>query len=556
MTPQEAAFFEDLRALVKKHGPVMFDRAVPFENPGIPSPPAMRFVISMLAFNNLVLSKNCIESVLANSTPGTYRLILTNNGSTDGTKEYFDEMAKQFPQITVVHEGENTGFQAPNEMAFGHAMRMGATYFICLNNDAEVPAGWLEKLAQPLDASEKAVISGPLGGCSRLNPQMQGCDDTKLEYIEGSCMCVKIATIQKEWGRLFAPYLDFIYHEDSDLSLRVQYAGYTIHKAPFRITHRGSKTAGEHPEAKARCAAANARNEAVMLKKWAHWNRVRRFDHPIIVKRQYAVGDVLLTTPIIRALHEKYPLCEIWVQTDYPDIFKGNPCVAHAVKHDIMVQGAVPRDAMVIDLNMAYERTPGRHVVYSYAEVAGLDPMDLPAACRLEFYYSGTAANRGLAGRWLAMHIGPTSWPGKNWPNDRWNSVAQHFRKKGFKIMVLGSPPKDASILCDLDMRGQSGYEELAALMGQCEAVVGLDSFPAHLAAAIGRKCVVLYGITDPKCFAVSTAPYAAVCSDEKHPDTGRRNREPNRTFIQTDDSVMRTITVEAVVETVEEILK
>lgn len=546
MTPQESAFFEDFRLLLEKHGYVRGGALAQ------PRPSVSKFVVHMIGFNNLILSKNCIESVLANSAAGAFTLILTNNGSTDGTREYFDQMADQFPDsVVVVHCDENTGFQSPNEHAFDLARKMGATYFVALNNDAEVPAGWLEKLAAPLDASPKALLSGPMTGCSRMNERMQGCDDTKLEFIEGSCLCVKIAPVFDRWGRLFAPYLDFIYHEDSDLSLRAQYAGFTIHKVPFRIQHRGSQTAGAHPEAKERCAAANARNEKVMLRIWAHWNKVRRFDHPIVIERKYAVGDVLLTTPVIRALHEKMPLCPIYVETDYPELFAGNPCVKAAMT---AVPPLARTQALVVNLNGAYERTPGRHVIDSYAEAAGLDPNEVGR--KLEYFGTESPPRRGLAGRWCAMHIGPTTWDGKNWPVDRFNTVAQWLRKQGWKILLLGSPPKDASVLADLDMRGQNGYPELAALLSQCELMVAVDSFPAHLASALGVPCVVLYGVTNPECFAASVGKYVAVRSDAAHPDTGRRNREANVTYIQTTDEVMRTISVEQVQEAVEGILK
>lgn len=533
--------------LLTKHGYTL--------KPGVVAPAAKpKFVVHMIGFNNLILSKYCIESVLEN-TRGDYRFLLTNNGSTDGTTEYFNDMESRYPnRITVFHESKNTGFQLPNENAFNFAVSAGAEYFVCLNNDAEVPDGWLQKLAEPLEASEKAAISGPLTGCSRMSNRMQGCDDTKLEFIEGSCMMVKIATIKKLGPTLFAPYLDFIYHEDSDLSLRAQFAGYTIHKAPFRIKHRGSQTAGAHPEAKKRCAEANARNEAVMLKRWAHWNKVRRFDYPIVLKRSYAVGDVLLMTPVIRALHEKYPLCPIYVETDYPAIFEDNPCVKHAFTGLVPDKPMNP-DALFINLDGSYEATPQMHVIDAYALKCGLEPSDVKR--KLEYHGPGIDSGRKLEGKWAAIHAGPTTWPGKNWPVDRWNQVAQHLRANGFKVMLLGNPPKDASVLCDLDMRGQSGYPELAALLKQCALFLGLDSFPAHFASALGVPCVVLYGITDPKCFAVPGAGgYKAVTSFPAHSDTGRRNREANTTFIQTDDSVMRTIGVDAVIDAVAEVLK
>lgn len=566
MTPAELSFCEEMLAVCRKHGYASLE-AAEYAATGDhfsrqpPKPevahlrvggetmfvPKVKFVISMLGFQNLCLSRYCIESVLENSTPGLYRLILTNNGSNDGTKEYFDQMALQFPQITVIHESENTGFQAPNEKAYKIARDMGATYVVLLNNDTTVPQGWLEKLAAPLDGNEKAAISGPLGGCSRLNSGMDGCDDLKLEFIEGSCACYKIAAVDKFMGgRLFSPYLSYIYSEDADVSIRAQYAGYTIHKAPFRIQHRGSQTAGAHPEAKERCAKANAENRKTMLRVWSHWNKVRRFDHPIILRRAYASGDILLATPVIRALKEKYALCPIYFETDRPEILEGNPCLQGATKASI-VDGL--RDVMIIDLNGVYEATPSRHVIDSYAIAAGLEPEQVGR--KLELHCAVPCAFAGNR-KWCAIHVGPTAWPGKNWPVERWNDVMHVLRARGYMIVLFGDGGNIQLAPGDKDARGQSGVANLAGIMNQCSLFVGLDSFPAHCATALEIPSVVLYGVTDPKCFAAYTGKYRAVCSDPNHPDTGRRNREANVTFVQTDDSVMRTISVDMVMAAID----
>lgn len=523
-------------AVMKKHG---YGSEAPPRPAGSP-----RFLISMLGFNNLVLSKNCIESVLSNSTPGAYRLRLTNNGSKDGTKEYFDQIVSQFDHVSVNHEAENTGFQEPNEKAFRFAKETGAEFIIFLNNDATVPSGWLERIAEPF-SDPMVAVAGPFGGCSRVNDQMNGCDDTKLEFVEFSCAAVRISAIKTD--KIFAPFLSFIYGEDLEACLRLQYQGWKIARAAFRILHRGSQTAGAHPEAKVKCAEANARNLAEMRKRYAHWNKVRRFDHPILIRRKYAVGDVLLTTPVIRALHEKMPLCPIYVETDSPELFDKNPCVKLALKEF----KEMLKDTMVIDLNGAYERTPQKHAIDCYAEAAGLDPATVGR--KLEYFGAESPPMRGLSGKWCAIHIGPTAWNGKNWPVDRWNAVAQALRKQGWKILLFGSPPKRADVLVDLDMRGQSGYPELAALLSQCKLFVGVDSFPAHMASAMKVPCVVLFGITEAACFAAYTGVYVPVQSDRNHPDTGRRNREANVTFINTDDSVMRTISVEQVLEAVKQ---
>ena len=137
-----------------------------------------------------------------------------------------------------------------------------------------------------------------------------------------------------------------------------------------------------------------------MMKKWAHWNRVRRFDFPILVRRRFAVGDVLLTTPIIKALKELWPLCPIDVETHHPEIFAGNPNVRKAA---LRIQ--VTQHTMVINLDSVYEKTPQVHVLESYAKAAGVHPLRDP---RLEIYPVAPHPC-AIVERWCAVHVGPTT---------------------------------------------------------------------------------------------------------------------------------------------------
>lgn len=501
------------------------------------------FTISLLALDGLEMTKKCLDSVFAGG--GDFDLILTDNASKDGTALYFAELAAKHPNVTVRSPGENTGFIPPNNAAFEMARARGSRYFITLNNDLVVPPGWLDRIAETFAANPKAAIVGPQGTISQLSNQMLGFARGKLEFIEGSLMAVKVELIK---GSLFADYLPgFIYHEDSELSLRMQRAGYTIHQANFHVEHRNGQTCQRHPDAIKKCRESNIINQRVMLQRWAHWNRVRRFDFPILVRRKFASGDVLLTTPIIKALKETWPLCPIDVETNVPDVFAGNPNVRKAAPR--IIPG---RDTMLVNLDNAYERAPHLHVLESYARTAHVHPLVKP---RLEIYSSHPAPAVMNEGKWCAIHVGPTQWPAKNWPVERWAPVVDWLRESGWKVLVLGDRGHGRLNL-DLDKRNQKGVQELVAMIRRCKLFIGLDSFPAHVAAACEVPAVVLYGITNPDCFAVHTAPYIAVRSDPKHPMTGKRNKIANVTFIPSKDDVMRTISIEMVKEAVAEITK
>lgn len=506
-----------------------------------------KFVVSLLAMDRLETTRKCVASVIANSSD--FQLILTDNGSKDGTAQWFAQLAVDMPGfITAVLNADNQLFIPPHNAAFEKAKAMGATYFITLNDDTEVPPGWLEALAGPLDAFPNAAVSGPKGSFSELNKAMIGNSAGKLEYLEGSCMCVKIALVAAQ-GLLFSAYLDGIYHDDSDLCLRMQRAGHTIHWVNFQLKHVRNYAARAN-EARERCRQCNVKNQQTMIKRWAHWNMVRRFDFQIVVKRSYAVGDVLLTTPIIRALKKLWPLCPIDVETGAPDIFKGNPYVRRAAS-----KIGIQPQALVIDLNGAYEKTPGIPVLASYARVAASAGLEYAMVePYLDLYFQPSDAPTLPEGPWAALHVGPTTWPGRTWPLDRWATVAERLTAAGWKVLLFGEKGPE-KIPHALDKRGQKGFQELAGLLIQCALFIGLDSFPSHAAAAVCTPAVVLFGVTDPGVFAVNQGAFVAVRADPAHPDTGKRNKIPGITFMQTTDACMRTISVDQVITAVKKII-
>jgi len=78
--------------------------------------------ISILAYDGLEHSKACLKSIFENTHGYDYELILTDNGSSDGTAEFFKEVQTQRPDsVRVVTNKENLGFIEPNKKALNMA---------------------------------------------------------------------------------------------------------------------------------------------------------------------------------------------------------------------------------------------------------------------------------------------------------------------------------------------------------------------------------------------------------------------------------------------------
>ena len=86
----------------------------------------------------------------------------------------------------------------------------------------------------------------------------------------------------------------------------------------------------------------------------------------ILVIRSGAMGDVLLTTPIIRKLFENYDgLCSITVATRYADVFKNNPYIAKCISIHDLRNLEEPYD-LILDLDSCYEKNRALHVTEAY----------------------------------------------------------------------------------------------------------------------------------------------------------------------------------------------
>ncbi len=76
----------------------------------------------------------------------------------------------------------------------------------------------------------------------------------------------------------------------------------------------------------------------------------------------------------------------------------------------------------------------------------------------------------------------------------------------GIQPVILGTADETpiAAVIsgrCDqaVDLTGQSGLAEIAALAGAATGAVGNDTGPMHMIAAAGCRCVVLFsGVSDP----------------------------------------------------------
>ena len=130
-------------------------------------------------------------------------------------------------------------------------------------------------------------------------------------------------------------------------------------------------------------------------------------------------------------------------------------------------------------------------------------PLELPAATRRE-------AERRLGADWppdaIAIHPGSGS-PRKNWPAESWRALLP--RLTASRILLLrGEAEKERPGMLStgddprLRLADDWPLPVLAAALARCALFIGHDTGTAHLAAAVGTRCLLLFGPTDPRIWA------------------------------------------------------
>jgi GT2 family glycosyltransferase/glycosyltransferase involved in cell wall biosynthesis len=103
-----------------------------------------RASVVIVTYNNLALTRLCLESIVRNTDHPNYEVIVVDNASVDGTPAYLRYAASQHPHVKVVLNAANEGFARANNQGLAEAT---GDDFVLLNNDTVVPHGWLTRLA-------------------------------------------------------------------------------------------------------------------------------------------------------------------------------------------------------------------------------------------------------------------------------------------------------------------------------------------------------------------------------------------------------------------------
>ncbi len=134
----------------------------------------------IISYNSLKKTKDCIESIRKNDIEGTYEIIVVDNASSDGSREWLLEY-KNESDIKIMCNEENRGF--PIACNQGIKMAEPENDIFLLNNDAIVTPKSVFWLRMGLYSDENVGVTGSVSNCAG-NHQAVFIEEHTMEKFE------------------------------------------------------------------------------------------------------------------------------------------------------------------------------------------------------------------------------------------------------------------------------------------------------------------------------------------------------------------------------------
>jgi GT2 family glycosyltransferase len=235
----------------------------------------MKLSIVIICWNDRKVIGDCLRSISAGTRSTEFEVIVSVNGSADGSVEFIRET---YPEVQLIENGANLGFSKGNNV--GIRVCRGE-FVLILNPDTIIHEGTLDRLvefaalhpeagafgcrvlnpdgsyqrsARPFPTNWRCLLAalhlGSLGHLSKAFTSDEyvawaGNSEREVDWQSGCCVLVRGDVLRRIDG--FDEQFVY-YYEDVDLCRRVWLAGYPILFTPeATITHLGGQSTKSFP---------------------------------------------------------------------------------------------------------------------------------------------------------------------------------------------------------------------------------------------------------------------------------------------------------------------
>ncbi|MEX2156140.1 MAG: glycosyltransferase family 2 protein [Gemmatimonadales bacterium] len=276
--------------------------------------------VAIVNWNRPTETIACLESLRA-AVPGPARVVVVDNGSSDGSAETLHRWAAGLAENApdILRSNTNRGFAAGINQAVSRlAGDRPLTHFLLLNNDATVDPGCFAECAAALGRAPDVGILGATiyEGARRERvwyaggrlPRLRALatHDTTIprdgavvptEFVTGCAMLVS----RRAWETLGPlPECYFMYFEDAEYSLRARAAGFPVLYAPRAVIHHAVGAAVRDAVRRPDTEYQFTRARVLFVRRNARgWRRMVALGYVAVTRVARAVGAALTGRPAL-----------------------------------------------------------------------------------------------------------------------------------------------------------------------------------------------------------------------------------------------------------------
>lgn len=302
------------------------------------------------------------------------------------------------------------------------------------------------------------------------------------------------------------------------------------------------------------------------------------------------IGDVILATPLLRALRCAFPqaIIDVLVYKGHGAVLEGNPDLNRVIEVverpkgrelSVLLQQLVKKYDLSLsnstsDRKVLYAMLAARRCItlvptarwqdawkrlfcYGWTELDDrrthtvVQNLRLADLLGIERCYDVVAPRSKNAAELLdsllpfdrrsqpyaVLHLAPR-WHYKRWTPEGWRALAGHLAHRGMRLLVTGAGGKQEleyirMVIQDMrddvcNLAAKLRLSEVAELIADCRVYVGPDTAVTHIAAATGAPTVALFGPTNP----LKWAPWPRGYAQNRSPFAKVGSRRVNNVFL------------------------
>lgn len=242
---------------------------------------------------------------------------------------------------------------------------------------------------------------------------------------------------------------------------------------------------------------------------WFH----RPYQDTVIIRREGAMGDVIMVEPILEYFHNKR--CRVVLDTlpQFKNIFRQHHYKIHFPEE---LDARLIPNARTYNLDMAYEVKPGHlhlKTFYEFCEVPEAERVYRNPRLHLNF---DTIKDCKLFDKYAVIHIDRRPQQGRNINGVDWELAVRYLKSLGYHVIQIGVG--ESETIKGATRMHTPGEPFLMWVIASSDLFIGADSGPSHIASGFDIPSILFFGSVNPAFIHADLSN--KICIHHHHPGT------------------------------------